>query len=146
MEAAMSADHHSAHYQVVEAAVEAVADWVNRFRQLTGRSSLGECDSREVSRIATDLGVTAEELRGLAEAKPGSAELLKEMLRELGIDHKVLSETDPLVMRDLQRLCVSCRNKNRCRHELENLDASEHYHEFCPNAVTLDALLEERSS
>lgn len=142
----MPAEHHSAHYQVVDAAVETIADWVNRFRQLTGRSSLGECDSEEVERIATDLGVTAEELRGLAEAKPGSADLLKDMLRELGINHTVLSETDPLVLRDLQRLCVSCRNKNRCRHELESLEASEHYHEFCPNAVTLDALLAERSS
>lgn len=142
----MPAEPHSAHYLMVETAMETVADWVNRFRHLTGRSSLGECDPREVARIASDLGVTAGELRGLAEAKPGSADLLKQMLRELGIDHTVLSETDPLVMRDLQRLCVSCRNKNRCRNELDSLDASDHYHEFCPNAVTLDALLQERSS
>ena len=61
-------------------------------------------------------------------------------------DHKTLADTDPLVMRDLQRLCVICRNKGQCRHELDNLSAAEHYHQFCPNAVTLDALLEERSS
>jgi hypothetical protein len=145
MEAAMSA-HTVSHYPIVEAALETVADWINRFRRSTGRSALGECDSREVARIAADLGITAGELRGLAEAKPGSADLLKDMLRALGIDHKTLADTDPLVMRDLQRLCVICRNKGQCRHELDNLSAAEHYHQFCPNAVTLDALLEERSS
>ena len=28
----------------------------------------------------------------------------------------------------------------------DDLTASEHYHDFCPNAVTLDALLKERSN
>lgn len=134
------------HYPVVEAALETVADWVNRFRHHAGQSALGECDPREVGRIAADLGISAGDLRDLAEAKPGSANLLKEMLPALGIDPARLAETDPLIMRDLQRLCVTCRNKKRCRHELEAFSASEHYHEFCPNAVTLDALLKERSS
>jgi hypothetical protein len=68
------------------------------------------------------------------------------MLPALGIDPRTLAESDPLVMRDLQRLCVACGTKNRCRHELDDLTASEHYHDFCPNAVTLDALLKERSN
>lgn len=134
------------HYPVVEAAIDAVADWVNRYRQLTGPSALGDCDSQEVARIAADLGITAAELRDLAEAKPGSAALLNEMLPALGIDPKTLAESDPLVTRDLRRLCVTCRNKNLCRREIDELGAAAHYHEFCPNAVTLDALLRERSS
>ena len=134
------------HYPIVEAALDTVADWVNRFRHHTGQSALGQCDPREVGRIAADLGIGATELRNLAEAKPGSADLLKGMLPALGIDPARLAETDPLVMRDLQRLCVTCRNKNRCRRELDDFSASEHYHEFCPNAVTLDALLKDRSS
>lgn len=134
------------HYPFVEAAVNAVADWINRYRRLAGRSALGECDPREVARIAAELGISAADLRDLAEAKPGSADLLKEMLPALGFDPKTLAETDPLVMRDLQRLCVRCRNKSECRHALDDLTASERYHEFCPNAVTLEALLKERTS
>jgi hypothetical protein len=147
MEAAMSAEPGThPHHPIVEATLAAIADWVNRCRQLTLPSALGECDSKEVARIAADLGVTAGELRSLAEAKPGSAELLGHMLPALGIDPKALANTDPLVMRDLQRLCVTCQNKTRCRHELEETSAAGHYHEFCPNAVTLDALLAERNN
>lgn len=133
-------------YPFIEGALDAVADWVNRFRHHTGQSALGQCDAREVARIAADLGIGSRELRALAEAKPDSANLLKEMLPSLGVDPAQLARTDPLIMRDLQRLCVTCRNKNRCRHELDDFSASEHYREFCPNAVTLDALLKERGS
>lgn len=143
----MSADPNAVpHYPLVESAIEAIADWVNRFRDRTGRSGLGECDSQEVARIAADLGISSRELHALAEAKPGSAALLQEMLPALGIDAKALAETDPLVMRDLQRLCVTCRTKGTCRHALDDLTAEEHYREFCPNAVTLDALVKQRSA
>ena len=141
----MSAEGNT-HYPIVEAAIETIVDWVNRYRALSGGSGLGECDSREVARIASDLGITAADLRDLAEARPGSADLLQEMLPALGVDPKTLAETDPLMMRDLQRLCVTCRNKNRCRRELDELSAAEHYHHYCPNAVTIDALLGERGN
>jgi hypothetical protein len=129
---------------LVGAAISAVADWVNRYRQVVRPSGLGECDASEVARIASDLGVTADDLRGLAKAEPGSADLLGHMLTALGVDPKALARTDPLVMRDLERLCVTCADKKRCRRELDDATAAGHFHEFCPNAVTLDALLTER--
>jgi hypothetical protein len=66
------------------------------------------------------------------------------MLTALGVDAAALSQHDPLMMRDLERLCVSCTNKGKCAHELATGAASEHYDDFCPNAYTLDMLLAER--
>jgi hypothetical protein len=47
-------------------------------------------------------------------------------------------------MRDLQRLCISCSEKQRCAHELDVGSAAEHFRQYCPNAYTLDALLTEK--
>ena len=70
--------------------------------------------------------------------------IVADRLRALGVDAKKLAKDDPVVMRDLQRLCISCGDKSRCRHELEAGTAASHYHEFCPNAVTFDALFAGR--
>jgi hypothetical protein len=66
------------------------------------------------------------------------------MLVALHVDPKVLAEMDPLVMRELKWLCITCSNKKRCEHELARGTAAEHFHEFCPNAVSLDELLDQK--
>jgi hypothetical protein len=40
------------------------------------------------------------------------------MLVALHVDPKVLAEMDPLVMREVKWLCITCSNKKRCEHEL----------------------------
>ena len=75
---------------------------------------------------------------------PHAADLLQKLLVALNVDPKELSRTEPLVMRDLQRLCTTCGAKKRCAQELAEGTAAEHFHEFCPNAFTLDALFDEK--
>ena len=60
------------------------------------------------------------------------------MLVALYVDPKVLADMDPLVMRELKWLCITCSNKKR-EHELVKGTAPEHFREFCPNAVSLVA-------
>ena len=134
-------EQQQTHFPVLEMVLNSIADWVNNHRFSLGQGSgLSRCDSAEVMQIANDLGVSASELRALSNKGPGSADLVQKMLLALGIDTKTLSHTDPLVMRDLQRLCSTCADKNRCSHELADGTAQAHFHEFCPNAFTLDAL------
>ncbi len=104
------------------------------------RDEFGQCSSEDVLQIAKDLGVSAAELRNLAAKEPGAANLVEKMLTALRVDPQVLANTQPGVMRDLQRLCVVCGQKNRCVHELNDGTAAEHFHQFCPNAFTIDAL------
>jgi len=48
------------------------------------------------------------ELAALPKKGPNSADLLQKLLIALGVDAKGLEYEDPLVMRDLQRLCTTC--------------------------------------
>jgi hypothetical protein len=135
--------HEQAGYQGVEPILDAIANWVKRYRYHTGlRHDLAACGPEEVARAAQDLGVSPGELVRLAEKGPDAADELPRLLRALGVDPGKLASKDPIVMRDLQRLCISCTDKSRCRHELAAGTAASHYHEFCPNAVTLDALFD----
>ena len=125
----------------VEAVLNAIADWVNKYRSTTGaHGDLGYCGPNEVMQTAKDLGVPASELREIVRKGPGAADLVQKMLVALKVDATVLEKTNPAVMRDLQRLCITCGSKKQCKHELAKGTAADHFREFCPNAFTLDAL------
>ena len=133
------------HYPVLDMVLNSIADWVNNYRSSVGPDrDLSRCSSDEVMQIAHDLAISPGELRELSSRGPGSADLLQKMLQALGVDPKALVNKDPLVMRDLQRLCTTCGHKGRCAHELADGTAKNHFHEFCPNAFTLDALFADK--
>jgi len=133
------------HNPLVETAFKAIADWVTYYRNAIGSNNeLGRCGPDEVMRMAKDIGVTPSQLHELVRKGPGSADLLQAMLVALHVDPKVIADSDPLVMRELKWLCITCSNKKRCEHELARGTATKHFHEFCPNAMSLDELLDQR--
>jgi len=106
--------------QFVKDIFNGIADWVGKYRQKFGLGSqFGLCTPDDVV----------------------AADLVLKMLVALRVDPKALENTDPHVMRDLQRLCTTCGAKKRCKHELADGTAGDHFREFCPNAFTLEALL-----
>ena len=136
---------HQASYPTIDFVLDAIANWVNKYRNVAAaHSDFEQCSPDDVRQIAGDLGVPVSELRAISAKVPGSAELLSKMLTALRVDPEALAKSDPAVMRDLQRLCVSCGQKGRCQHELAKGTAAEHFHEFCPNAFTLDALFKSK--
>jgi hypothetical protein len=129
---------------LVETALNAIAAWVSTYRDTLGiNNELGMCGPDEVMRMAKEIGVTPSQLRELSKGH-GNANLLKSMLVALHVDPKVIADMDPLVMRELKWLCITCSNKKRCEHELAKGTAAEHFHEFCPNAVSLDELFDQK--
>ncbi len=66
------------------------------------------------------------------------------MLAALRVDPKVLADLDPLIVRELKWLCITCGDRKRCAHELADGTAAQHFREFCPNAVSLDELLDQK--
>jgi len=130
---------------LVETAVKAIAAWVSIYRNALGlNNEFGMCGPDEVMRMAQEIGVTPSQLRELSKGH-GNANLLKSMLVALHVDPKVIADMDPLVMRELKWLCITCSNKKRCEHELAKGTAAEHFREFCPNAVSLDELFDQKS-
>ena len=128
----------------IQLAPNSIANWVNRYRvAVGGRDAFGQCSPQDVMEIARDMGVSVAELRAMASKGPHAADRLQKMLIALNVDSKLIAKTDPLVLRDLQRLCINCSDKGRCGRELQKGTAAAHFHEFCPNAMTLDALFTE---
>ena len=113
------------------------ADWLRYRRELSEARRLNRTD---IDAIARDLRVSAGELDRLVAAGPHSADEMPDMLKALGIDADDLARTEPLMVRDMQRVCSLCRDKPHCHSELAAGTAAEHYREYCPNAPTIDAL------
>lgn len=64
------------------------------------------------------------------------------MLRALGIDVDAVIRTEPLVRRDMERVCVSCTRKAQRKNDIEIGVVARDYVDFCVNAPTKRALME----
>ena len=129
---------------LLETAVKAIAAWVSIYRNALGlNNEFGMCGPDEVMRMVKEIGVIPSQLRELSKGH-GNANLLKSMLVALHVDPRVIADMDPLVIRELKWLCITCSNKKRCEHELAKRTAAEHFREFCPNAVSLDELFDQK--
>jgi hypothetical protein len=132
----------NATYPGLELILNSVANWVMKYRYACGiRDQLIQCGPDDVASIARDLGLSANELETLASKGPEAANLLQKMLIALGVDSKSLAFEDPLIMRDLQRLCITCGHKGQCERDLAAGTAVENYKDYCPNAYGLDIVL-----
>ena len=128
------------HWPAVGALAQWLRDW-SRKRALL--AEFESCGSEECDRMLHDLGLTRADLRKLAEAEPDATGLLGRMMGVLHLDPARVERTEPAVFRDLERVCALCDGRERCREELSAETAGAHWQEFCPNAMTLQALLDE---
>lgn len=103
-------------------------------------SELESCAVQEVERMAQDVGMDALTLRALAARGCHAADLLPVRLADLGLDPDQISYHGPGVLRDLERVCAFCDQKERCARDL----GAGRVPAYCPNADTLRALLAER--
>jgi hypothetical protein len=95
------------------------------------------CDGPELTRVAQDLGISSADLRALAAQDKTAADLLYRRLESLRLDP---ASIDPAVMRDLQRCCSTCDNKQLCAHELEDGPKGARWPTYCPNEDTIAAI------
>jgi len=124
--------------------LDAIADWVKRYREAIGlRNEMANCTAEQVAVIARDMGLTPGELLSITAKGPHAADELARLFRALGVDPQKLGSEDPNTMRDLQRICITCGHKGRCQHDLARGTAARQYHNYCPNAIALDALFHE---
>jgi uncharacterized protein YjiS (DUF1127 family) len=105
-------------------------------------AALGELDGcgSEITRIARDLGVAPSELYTIAAKRPDAADQLKLRLEALHLDAATIQRDEPLIMRDLERVCMTCGSKRRCVRDFIRFPDDAAWREYCPNATTLDAL------
>jgi hypothetical protein len=133
---AVNQERYSLLASIIEATMGFATRSVRRYRATQELRNIGH---NEASAIARDLGVSQMELRSLATRGASFPKLLKKMLSTLWIDEHALQEANPTLLRDMQKVCTFCQNTRRCRRELREESASEHFHDYCPNAPNLYA-------
>jgi len=140
-------ENHEPHldYENLNWISNVIAQWIVKYRYARGiRNEFMNCSAEDVAGMARELNITPTELAALAQKGPNAANLLQKLLIALGVDPNGLANDDPLVMRDLQRLCITCGYKRQCEFDLANGQLVDNFREYCPNAFTLDALLKAK--
>jgi hypothetical protein len=124
-------------YPLFDTLVTTFNDWLKHRREM---NELRQLNSSEFDRIAGELRVSPDDLNELVRQGPHAADELPRMLKALGIDEDMLARTQPLVLRDMERVCALCHQKGECIRDFAAGTAAEHYEEYCPNAPTIDVL------
>ncbi|MGJ4880222.1 MULTISPECIES: DUF6455 family protein [unclassified Bradyrhizobium] len=124
-------------YPRVQFLIDTFAQWLRHRREL---SEIRQLDRDDFERIAMDLQVTPADLDELVRHGEHAADELPQMLKALGIDEAALGRAEPLVLRDMERVCAMCKDKPRCHRDLAAGTSAEHYEEYCLNAPTIDRL------
>jgi hypothetical protein len=122
-------------YPRLQLLINGFADWLQHWRAL---GELRQMDRETVNHIASDLRISLGDLKELVRNGPHAADELPKMLKALGIDEAALARSQPLVLRDMQRVCAMCRDKSRCHSDLAAGTAAKNHEAYCLNAPTID--------
>jgi uncharacterized protein YjiS (DUF1127 family) len=124
-------------YPIVSRMIDVFGEWLKHRRELR---ELREIDAANFGQIASDLRLSSADLEALVRQGPHAADELPKMLTALGIDQDDLARTEPLVLRDMERVCSLCNHKRQCDRDLAAGIAAAHYPEYCGNADTIEGL------
>ncbi len=124
-------------YPVINKLIDVFGNWLKRRQEIR---EIRELDSAEFANIAHELCITPADLDTFVRQGPHAVDELPKLLMALGIDEKALSRTQPLVLRDMARVCTSCQHKHQCDRDLDAGTSAQRYEEYCLNASTIDAL------
>lgn len=127
----------SKRYPIVDKLTEAFSDWRRRRGDIR---EMRELDGRVSARIARELNIQPADLDTLVRQGPHAADELPGLLALLGIDKDLLATAQPLVLRDMTRICTSCQQKHRCNQDLAAGSSAQHYAEYCLSASTIGDL------
>ena len=128
---------HSKPY--IEALIGTFSDWLRHRREL---NEMRRLDRADFDRIAYDLRVSPDDLEQLVRNGPHAADELPRLLDALGIEEATLANTQPFLLRDMERVCAMCEHKRRCDRDLAEGSSAEHYKDYCANAPTIERLSE----
>jgi hypothetical protein len=128
-------------YPLVDKVVDIFGEWLKHRRELR---EMRELDASEFTRIAHELCVTPGDLDTFVRQGPHATDELPKLLKALGIDEEALARSQPLVLRDMERVCALCIRKHQCDQNLDAGTSDLNYRKYCLNASTIDTLDQNR--
>ena len=124
-------------YLIINTLTDVFGNWLKHRQEIR---EIRDLDSAEFANIAHELCITPADLDTFVRQGPHAVDELPKLLTALDIDEKALSRTQPLVLRDMARVCASCQQKHQCDHDLDAGTSAQRYEDYCLNASTIDAL------
>lgn len=124
-------------FAVNEAIVASIRNWLDRTNL---RRSMAGMDGHDREQVLAECGLSRSDLDRLARMPLFSEDLLSPLMRTIGLDPEEIGATEPALMRDLQRVCMACHNRRRCRRSVKHGHAAALYRTFCPNAPAFDGI------
>jgi hypothetical protein len=105
--------------EAVMTAQDAVGALLHRLRDWwRGQEELSALGNMEIGRVAAELGISTDTLRGLVADEPDAANLLYERMRALGISKADVDEAAQGVMRDFAKDVRVLQREARVREGL----------------------------
>ena len=126
-------------YTRLELVISTFADWLKHRREI---NEMRQMENADLERIAGDLRISAGDLEELVRQGPHAADELPRLLKTLGIDESNLASAQPMLLRDMERVCALCGHKGQCDRDLVAGTSAEHHAEYCNNAPTIETLHE----
>jgi uncharacterized protein YjiS (DUF1127 family) len=124
-------------HPIISKLIDAFGNWRKHRQEIR---EIRDLDDDEFANLAHELRISPADLDTFVRQGPHAVDELPKLLIALGIDEKALSRTQPLVLRDMVRVCASCQQKHQCDRDLDAGTSAQHYAEYCLNASTIDAL------
>lgn len=124
-------------YPIVQDLIDSFASWLKHRREI---NEMRQLDRADFGRIASDLRIAPDDLEELVRHGRHAADELPKMLEQLGINAEGLGHAQPLLLRDMERVCSLCNHKGQCDRDLAEGTAAENYHGYCANAAALESL------
>ncbi|HET8995177.1 MAG TPA: DUF6455 family protein [Acetobacteraceae bacterium] len=119
-------------------------EWIKAYN--ARQQELGRLSRDDIDMMASDLGMSAADLCDVLPRSADNTFLMDSMLLARGLDPDEVRRSLTPLLRDLELACTRCAATGRCKRELLAGTAAMHSHQFCPNADTIDDLLEERAN
>lgn len=109
----------------------------NRRRTSRMRREVASLDPHERGRILGDAGLTSDNYVLALRAPYASEDLLSSALDALGADPDEFRCRNGGWGWDMDRVCMACPVRARCRRDLARSEFSNRYRLYCPNAESL---------
>lgn len=108
------------------------------------RRALREIDSlgaSEAARVLSEAGLSRGEFAAAMSHPFASDDLLSQALCSVGIDPDEFGVCNIEWMQDLQRSCMRCTVRGRCRRIMGRAEFESRHKEFCPNSGEFEQIL-----
>jgi len=126
---------------IIRKLIDAFGNWRKHRQEIR---EIRDLDDDEFANLAHELRIAPADLDTVVRQGSHAVDELPRLLTALGIDEKALSRKQPLVLRDMARVCALCQQKHQCDRDLDAGTSAQHYEVYCLNASTIDALDQSR--